>query len=239
SDENGRITRFLEKPSWGEVFSDTINTGIYILEPEVMDYYKKGENFDFSKDLFPRLLEDKIPMFGYVTDEYWCDIGDLNTYISTHRDILSGKAEGNLKSYEVSEGIWVGQNTIIEDSVKINPPVYIGNNNVIKKGTVLDSYTVIGDNCYIDRNDYLKGTVLWDNVRIANEVEIRRAVICNNITINKKVKIKEDTAIGSYSKIDTETYIQKGIKIWPNKKVGEKMIIGENVIWSTKMTNKI
>src|SRR5699024_2565371 len=58
TDENGRITRFLEKPSWGEVFSDTINTGIYILEPEVMDYYKKGENFDFSKDLFPRLLED-------------------------------------------------------------------------------------------------------------------------------------------------------------------------------------
>ncbi len=239
TDENGRITRFLEKPSWGEVFSDTINTGIYILEPEVMDYYKKDENFDFSKDLFPRLLEDKIPMFGYVTDEYWCDVGDLNTYINTHRDILSGKAEGNLKSYEISEGIWVGQNTIIEDGVKIDPPVYIGNNNVIKKGTVLDSYTVIGDNCYIDRNNYLKGTVLWDNVQVANEVEIRRAIICNNITINKKVKIKEDTAIGSYSKIDTEAYIQKGIKIWPNKKVGEKMVIGENVIWSTKMTNKI
>ncbi len=77
TDENGKITSFMEKPSWGEVFSDTINTGIYILEPEVLDYYKKGDNFDFSKDLFPKLLNDNIPMYGYVTKDYWNDIGDL------------------------------------------------------------------------------------------------------------------------------------------------------------------
>ncbi len=82
------------------MFSDTINTGIYILEPEVLDYYEKGENFDFSKDLFPRLLKDNIPMYGYITEEYWCDVGDLNTYIETHRDILSHKGRHYLLGKE-------------------------------------------------------------------------------------------------------------------------------------------
>jgi mannose-1-phosphate guanylyltransferase/phosphomannomutase len=112
TDEYGRINKFLEKPSWGEVFSDTINTGIYILEPEVLSYYKKGENFDFSKDLFPKLLKDNIPMFGYITEEYWCDIGDLNSYKQTHFDILSGKV--NIGSGYIRErDIIVGRNTII------------------------------------------------------------------------------------------------------------------------------
>ena len=80
TDEKDKIIRFLEKPSWGEVFSDTINTGIYILEPEVMDYYKIGDKFDFSKDLFPKLLRDGVPMYGYISKDYWCDIGDIGTY---------------------------------------------------------------------------------------------------------------------------------------------------------------
>jgi mannose-1-phosphate guanylyltransferase/phosphomannomutase len=71
TDENGRITRFLEKPSWGEVFSDTVNTGIYILSPEVLKYYNKNEIFDFSKDLFPLLLKQDKPMYGYVSEDYW------------------------------------------------------------------------------------------------------------------------------------------------------------------------
>ncbi|TLM99385.1 nucleotidyltransferase family protein, partial [bacterium] len=89
--EGGEIRRFLEKPGWGEVFSDTVNTGIYILEPEVLDYIPAGQKFDFSKDLFPRLLADGKPMFGYAAGGYWCDIGNHRQYQEAQYDLLGNR----------------------------------------------------------------------------------------------------------------------------------------------------
>ncbi|HHY80407.1 MAG TPA: nucleotidyltransferase family protein, partial [Thermoanaerobacter sp.] len=83
-DEEGKIKKFLEKPSWGEVFSDTVNTGIYIIEPEILEFIPQDKPFDFSKDLFPMLLKNDIPMYGYITGGYWCDIGNTNQYITSH-----------------------------------------------------------------------------------------------------------------------------------------------------------
>ena len=91
-DVEGRVRQFLEKPSWGEVISDTVNTGIYVLEPEVLDYFAGGIPFDFSKDLFPALLERDDPMFGYVASGYWCDIGNLQEYMRASRDLWEGAA---------------------------------------------------------------------------------------------------------------------------------------------------
>ena len=90
-DQEGRIKRFLEKPGWGEVFSDTVNTGIYILEPKIFEYYQQGQEYDFSKHLFPQLLSAGEPLFGYVADGYWSDIGNLEQYRQAHYDVLSGK----------------------------------------------------------------------------------------------------------------------------------------------------
>src|SRR5439155_709876 len=80
TDDTGRIQKFLEKPSWGEVFSDTINTGIYVIEPRVLERFKVGEAFDFSKDLFPQLLADGEPLYGYIASGYWTDVGSINEY---------------------------------------------------------------------------------------------------------------------------------------------------------------
>jgi mannose-1-phosphate guanylyltransferase/phosphomannomutase len=150
--EDGRIKKFLEKPGWGEVFSDTINTGIYILEPEVMNYYKAGENFDFGKDLFPRLLKDGIPMYGYITSDYWCDVGDLHSYMNTHVDFLEKKVFPVEDAEEVKKGIWIGRGTIVEEGAQLFPPVYIGKNTIVKKDSKIYGCTVIGDNCYLGEN---------------------------------------------------------------------------------------
>src|ERR1039458_641440 len=82
--KDGKIERFLEKPTWGEVFSDTVNTGIYILEPEVLDLIPERSEFDFSKDLFPLLLEEDAGLYGYISDGYWRDVGNLNEYQEAH-----------------------------------------------------------------------------------------------------------------------------------------------------------
>src|SRR5438128_8524722 len=89
--EDGRISKFLEKPSWGEVFSDTINTGIYVIEPRVLERYRPGEQFDFSKDLFPALLSEGEPLYGYIAQGYWTDVGSISEYARANADLLEGK----------------------------------------------------------------------------------------------------------------------------------------------------
>lgn len=233
-DEDKRIIRFLEKPNWGEVFSDTINTGIYILEPEVFQYYRKGENFDFSKDLFPRLLKDGVPMYGYVAKEYWCDIGDLGTYINTHKDILDGKDRLSILGESHEDGIWIGRGSIIEKGAKLFPPIYIGRNTTIKTNARLEPYTVIGNNCLIGEGSSVKRGIIWDNGSVSKNCEIRKAVLCNNVRINKRARIFEDAVIGAYSNILDNSTIKPGVKVWPYKTIDEDSIINENMIWEER-----
>lgn len=239
TDYDGRIIRFLEKPSWGEVFSDTINTGIYILEPEVLDYYEQGENFDFSKDLFPRLLRDNVQMYGYITEEYWCDIGDLNTYIQTHVDILYDEKKHYLLGEKQEKGIWTGNGTILEKGVKIFPPIYIGENSLIKEGAVIDSYTVIGNNCTIEEGTSIKRSIIWDNVNISRGCEIRKSAICNNVYVGRRSRMFEGVVVGPYSKIFENSTIKPNVKIWPYKTIDKKVTVRNNLIWEERISRKL
>lgn len=239
TDENGKIIRFLEKPSWGEVFSDTINTGIYILEPEVLDYYEYGQNFDFSKDLFPRLLHDGVPIYGYVTEEYWCDVGDLDTYIETHVDILSNKNKHYLLGGGQEKGLWIDKGAIIEKGAKLSPPVYIGRDSIIKEGAIVEPYSVIGDNCFIGEGTSIKRSIIWDNVRISKNCEIRKSTICNHVWIGERSRIFEGVAIGSHSKIFSNVTIKPNIKIWPHKTIEENVKVKDNLIWEEKASRKL
>jgi len=95
TDKEGKIEKFLEKPSWGEVFSDTINTGIYIIEPEILDKIPANENYDFGKDLFPSLMQSNVTLWGYDAKGYWRDVGNPESYREVYEDAFSGKVELN------------------------------------------------------------------------------------------------------------------------------------------------
>ncbi len=239
TDEYGRIDRFLEKPSWGEVFSDTINTGIYVLEPEVLDYYKRGENFDFSKDLFPRLLKDEVPLFGYTTEDYWCDIGDIKTYMQTQFDMLEGKVNAEPDCKKIGEGIWVDEGTNLLEDVNMVPPVYIGKNCIIGNAANLGPYSVIGDNCIIGENTTSKKSIIWKNTRIGKNTHCRGTVICDNVRIKDRVHLYEGSAIGSGSSLCSGVIVKPDIKIWPDKKIEEDTVISQNLVWGTKAAKTI
>ncbi|SEF94522.1 mannose-1-phosphate guanylyltransferase / phosphomannomutase [Caloramator fervidus] len=239
TNSEGKIERFLEKPSWGEVFSDTINTGIYILEKDVFNYYKKGDSFDFSKDLFPRLLKDNVPMYGYITDEYWNDIGDINSYKQTHFDILNGKVKVDLDLPMVKEGIYIGEGTVIKDDVIINPPVYIGKNCIINSKAKLDSFTIIGDNCKIEENASIKKSIIWNNTSIGQSTQARSTIICNKVIIKNNVNLFEDSVVGTESTIESFCTINPSIKIWPFKKIKESSIVNNNLVWGTKVSKTL
>ncbi|SET37446.1 mannose-1-phosphate guanylyltransferase / phosphomannomutase [Natronincola peptidivorans] len=239
TDEDGKITRFLEKPSWGEVFSNTINTGMYILEPEVLHYYQKGENFDFSKDLFPKLLADNIPMYGYITEDYWCDVGALDSYTQTHFDILQGKVNIAIDGYQIEEGIWIGEGTQIRDNVSITPPVYVGRDCILEEGSKLEPYTTIGDHCSIGKNATLKRSVAWNNTSIGRDTHSSGAVICNDVEIKKQVEIYENAVIGEGSTLMDGVIVKPDIKLWPHKKIDENTIVNQNLVWGTKASKTI
>ncbi len=239
TDDDGRIVRFLEKPSWGEVFSDTVNTGIYILEPEVLDYYQKGENFDFSKDLFPKLLKDNIPMYGYITDDYWNDIGDIRSYMQTHFDVLDGKARVKIRGKEIEKGIWLDEGAELGENVYLESPVHIGKNCLIKDNADLQPYTFIGNGCIIGEETAIKRSVIGKNSVIGRNTNCTGSVVCSNVRIKNRVNILEGSAIGSGSILSNGVVVKPNIKIWPDKKIEEDMIVNQNLVWGTKASRAI
>lgn len=234
TDRDGRIIRFLEKPGWGEVFSDTVNTGIYILSPEIFRYMKRDEKFDFSRDLFPMLLKENRPMYGYVTEDYWCDIGDISAYIQANADILNGSVRVNIPGSRTDKGIWIGSDTVIDEGVRLNGPSIIGSHCRIRKGTVVDSFCVIGDNCTIYEHCGLKRSVIWKNTNLGSNVQLRGSVICNNVHLKQGVNSFEQSVVGQDSVIGERAIIRPSVKIWPDKFVDQGTEMNRNLVWGSK-----
>ncbi len=239
TNKEGIVTGFLEKPSWGEVFSDTVNTGTYILEPKVLKYFDRGKKFDFSQDLFPLLLEKKDPLFGYVMSGYWCDIGDLQAYLQAHYDIFEGKISVKTDAVEVRKGIWTGPGTTIEPRAQVIAPCFIGSNCQIGNGSVIDSYCVLGDNNLVEDEVSIKRSVIWDSNFIEYGSEIRGAILCNKVHLKHYVSVFENSVIGDSCIVGERAIIKPNIRIWPQKVVDPLAIVDRNIIWGFKHSKTI
>jgi mannose-1-phosphate guanylyltransferase/phosphomannomutase len=161
--EDGSIERFLEKPTWGQVFSDTINTGIFVLEPEIFDYIAPDRSVDFSSEVFPALLDDGRPLFGAVADGYWEDVGTLEAYVGAHKDILDGKVQLDIPGFELRPGVWVGEGADVHPGAEIVGPAVVGDNCRIEDGARLGAYSVLGANVRVRGDASLERTVVHDN----------------------------------------------------------------------------
>lgn len=239
TDPQGRVTQFLEKPSWGEVFSDKVNTGIYILEPQIFQYYKRQQNFDFSKDLFPRLLKDGLPVYGYVAAGYWCDIGNVKAYQQAHFDVLSGKVRINMPYQCQDNQIWVGTDTKIHQAAHIQGPVLIGDNCFIGSEVRIEKFSVIGDNVIIENQASLKRSIVWNNCHIGKKSQLRGATLANRVQVRGNTGIFEGAVIGDDSIIEQHCLIKPNIKIWPSKLVETGTIVNSSLIWGTRCTRAL
>jgi len=229
--KDGHILKFLEKPSWGEVISDTVNTGIYILSPKIFDYFG-DEKCDFSQEVFPKLLAANQPIFGYITDEYWCDIGDITAYASANRDALNGLVNIELPGFEFFNGVWLGKDCLIDEQVILSPRCIIGDGCIINKGAHISENTIIGNNVRIGDHASIKASILWNNVQIGSGAELRGALICENTAVDKRTRIFESAAVGADCQIGSDSSVKPNIKIWPGKQIEPATEISDNIIWS-------
>ncbi|HLO50625.1 MAG TPA: sugar phosphate nucleotidyltransferase, partial [Kamptonema sp.] len=231
TDENYRIRRFLEKPSTSEVFSDTVNTGTYILEPEVLNYLPLNEECDFSKDLFPLLLEKNEPMFGYVANGYWCDVGQLDIYREAQYDALHGKVKLEYPYYEQKPGLWVGQNTFIDESAIVETPAIIGSNCRIGPRVKIEAGSAIGDNVTVGPDANLKRPIIWNGAIIGEDVHLRACVICRGTRVDRRAHVLEGAVIGSMCSVGEEAQISPNVRVWPSKNIESGALLNNNLIW--------
>ncbi|MGI8500290.1 MAG: sugar phosphate nucleotidyltransferase [Hassallia sp.] len=231
TDEQDRISRFLEKPSTSEIFSDTVNTGTYILEPEVLEYLPSNVECDFSKDLFPLLLDKDEPMYGYVAEGYWCDVGHLDAYREAQYDGLEHKVKLDFAYKEVSTDLWVGQNTYIDPTAQIEAPAVIGDNCRIGARVQIEAGTVIGDNVTIGADANLKRPIVWNGAIIGDEAHLSACVISRGTRVDRRAHVLEAAVVGSLSTVGEEAQISPGVRVWPSKKIESGAILNINLIW--------
>ncbi|MCD6502072.1 NTP transferase domain-containing protein, partial [bacterium] len=229
--KNGRIERFLEKPAWGQVFSDTINTGIYIIEPHVLDYIPSNEEFDFSKNLFPLLMAKNEPLFGYIADGYWRDVGDLREYRRANEDALEGIIKLNIPGRKEKIGdaeVYTGKNVEIEDGASFEGKVLLGDGCRIRAGAEIAN-SVLGSGCSVDCGARVIDSVIWKGSAIGERALVEHAIVANDVEIGGDATIFDHAVISENCIIGAKATIGAAVKIWPRKEIAPDSAVNETI----------
>ena len=211
---DGRIRAFHEKPGKSDLYSDRINTGIYILERQALDYIPEGRPFDFGKDLFPLLLERDLPLYGYTAEGYWCDVGDTAAYLQVHLDALEGRI--HLPEPEPSEN-----RRFIHPGARIDPGAQIGPG------------CAIGEGCHVGSGASIKRSVLLPGVQIGENAQLRLCIAGTNSRIASGARLFEGSVVGSRCRIGENAVLSSGVKIWPEKEIAPGECARENIVYGS------
>ncbi|HUA09059.1 MAG TPA: sugar phosphate nucleotidyltransferase [Candidatus Acidoferrales bacterium] len=234
TDDEGRITRFLEKPSWGEVFSDTINTGIYVLEPEVLSYMEAGKNYDFSKDIFPLLLRDGKRLGGHVISDYWADVGNLQQYQQANYDALSGAVRTKRPPLQLRDTLWAGEGCEIDPSAAISGYVQLGDGVSIGPGAQIEGPACIGSGSIVEAGASVRRSVLWENVYVGDDAQLSDCTIASRTIVKARAAIGEGAVIGERCIIGEAAVVRPHLRLWPEKNVSSGAIVSMSLIYGIK-----
>jgi mannose-1-phosphate guanylyltransferase/phosphomannomutase len=231
---DGSIERFLEKPSWGQVFSDTINTGIYVLEPAIFDFIPEGAVVDFAGDVFPAVLDQGQRLYGHVTDGYWEDVGTTEAYLRAHADVLDGRVQVDIGGFELGDGVWLGEGAEIDPQTRIDGPVVIGDNCRIEAGAHLAQYTVLGADVVVKSEASIVRSVLHDHVYVGRAAQLRGAVVGRSSDLREHVRLDEGVVVGDACFIGRQAVVSAGVKVYPFKTVDADAVINSSIVWETR-----
>ncbi|HYG58457.1 MAG TPA: sugar phosphate nucleotidyltransferase, partial [Symbiobacteriaceae bacterium] len=237
TDRQGRIVRFLEKPGWGEVFSDTVNTGIYVLEPSILQGVPANRTYDFSQNLFPALLQAGAPLFATVADGYWCDIGDTTAYLQANLDLLAGRLRFSPPGRQVVPGVWVAGE--VPHGLLVDGPALIGEGCQLGVGTRLEAGAVLGPAAVTEPGAVLRRTVTWSGVHIGAEATLVGTVVCEGAAVGAGGGAFEGAVIGPNCCVGERAAIAPGVRLWPGTEVAPgarvECTLVQSPVWSGRL----
>ena len=237
--EDGSIERFLEKPTWGQVFSDTINTGIYVLEPHVLDLIPPDQPYDFSSELFPLMLDKGLPVFGFVTDAYWADVGTTDAYVQAHRDALSRTVDIEIPGFELRPNVWVGEDVDIHPTARIAGPAYIGANCRIGAGVTIGPHASIGQNSIIGSDAVVAQAVVMDGAHVGSYARMRGSILGRGANLDRGATVEDGAVLGDEVSIGAGAIIKPGVKIYPAKTVEAGAIVTQSLVRERRATRSL
>ncbi len=230
TNSDGRIQRFVEKPDWSGVFSDQVNTGIYILEKEVLDLIPEEEPYDFGKQLFPKMVAQGLAVYGFLMDGYWCDIGDQEAYVQAQLDLLRGEVDLPITGHAQGFG-WFHGDSLVEEGASLEGLCYIGKGAHIMKGAVLGQGAVIGPGAVVEEGAHIIRSCLWENSRVGRCAHVEGAVVCRGAVVRPGARMMEGCALGMGAILGAHALLHSGVKVWPEKEVGKELQATEHVVW--------
>ena len=234
ADEQGRIQRFLEKPGWSEVISDTVNSGIYVVEPDVLDYFEPGKVFDFSQDLFPLMMKKADPLYGYVAEGYWCDVGNLQEYLRASGDILEKRVQVDPLGKESQPGVWCEDDVQIAPDARLEGPIFLGSGVRIRSQAHIQGPAVIRDNTIVDTRAHIERSVIWGNSYVGEAADIRGAIVSTQCSVKSQAVVFEGVVIADNTVIGQQAVIHPNVKIWPGKEIEPGAIVRASIIWGSQ-----
>ena len=232
--DDGTIDRFLEKPTWGQVFSDTINTGIYVLEPSIFDVIPPERAVDFSGEVFPRLLADGRPLYGAVAEGYWEDVGTLEAYLRAHKDVLDERVALDIPGFHVSEGVWLGEGAEVDPDAQLIGPAIIGPGSTIGAGCRLGEYVVLGSNVRLIGDADLERSVLHDNVYVASRARMRGTIVGRSSNLRANVRCDEGVVLGDEVFVGTDAVLGNDVKVYPFKTIEDGAVVNSSIVWESR-----
>ena len=239
TDEDGRVERFLEKPSWSQVFSDTINTGVYVLEPEVLRHIPTDQPYDFSKELFPLLLEMGRPLYGQPMEGYWQDIGNLDQYRQANFDALEESVRLNVPGVRLQGNIWVGESVDLDDIDRLEGPAFLGNYCRVAREATVGPYSVLGTNVTLRERARTARSVIDASTHIGRGALVEGAIVGRSCDIRAHARLHEGVALGDEVTIGAESVLMPGVRVYPHKEVETGTQIYESLIWESRASSSL
>jgi len=229
-DQNDRILRFAEKPRPEECFSNLISTGLYVLEPEVLDYIPKNKYYDFAMNLFPTLLKNDHPIYGYRTSAFWVDAGGLEGHMEATRWILNKMPRHISDTAEVNKvavkgNVWIDDDVVIKPGTVILGPAFIEKGAVVRNDTLLEPGTVIKQNVEVGARNHVNGSILYEDTSVDAGANLQKCIVAENCELGKRVKVDDLAIIGANCKVGDKVHIRKRSRIWPNINIRPGSII--------------
>ena len=215
TDEEGRIERFVEKPAWGQVFTDQVNTGIYLLSPAAMDRVPRNTAWDFGKDLFPALLREGAPLYGLSLAGYWCDMGGCSAYLDCTCDALSGKVKLDMGLPRLKAGVWSAQP--LPQGLNLVPPCWIGPGVRLGEGCLIGPHTVLDKGAVVGERSMVQRSILLENAAAGDRTTLYGTILCRDASARRGAVLNEGVVLGENALAEEGAALLERVCLWPGQ----------------------